>query len=805
MRPLQLELEGFGSFREATTISFEDTELFALSGPTGAGKSTIIDGMIFALYGSVPRLDDKRLVHAIISHGLNEARVRLTFESRGHAMTVTRVVRRQRNGGATTKEARLEHADGRPIVSGRADVDEAVVRMVGLSFEHFVRCVVLPQGAFQEFLHAKPTERQQLLGSLLDLGVYDRLAKRARERAEAAKAQVTASTAALEGPLSLATPDAVNAAKSRIATLSDLLAQFEREQEELDDLRAQGSTVKTRIEELGARRDTAAGLAVPSGVDDLDGRLTVLAADVAARTTALQEAGAHVATANAAITELPDAVQVSEQAARVRDVARVTSEVDQLTARQANDATTLVELQQIAKHAVTDRDAAVQARVAAELAGHVTIVAESLEIGAPCPVCTQEVHTLPDHPTDPELQRLRLAEQHADNAAQQAEGQLRRAEAAAEQVKEQHRAVAERHATLVAAVATAGAELSLPTDVVALDAIADRLRSANTDLAKARQAEAAARTKLDQAKERQAAVGQERREAWTVLERARDAVAVLDPPPIDREVGLAASWADLATHARDGLPKLDALIAAATKERLDLAERWKALLAAQRAALGELGVTAPEKTTPLNAVVAAHATESTKLERLEIDLVEARRHQELLVSSRARHRVAHELGLQLSNRNFQGWLLHRALRRVLVGATEILQELSRGVYSLALDDKNAFEVIDHANADERRLIRTLSGGETFLASLALALALSEQVAALATGGTARLETLFIDEGFGTLDAETLDVVASALNEIASRGRMVGLVTHVPALSEQVPTQYRVTKVGNASSVERVSS
>jgi exonuclease SbcC len=112
-------------------------------------------------------------------------------------------------------------------------------------------------------------------------------------------------------------------------------------------------------------------------------------------------------------------------------------------------------------------------------------------------------------------------------------------------------------------------------------------------------------------------------------------------------------------------------------------------------------------------------------------------------------------------------------------------------------------VIDHANASQARSARTLSGGETFLASLALALALADQLAGLAAAGTARLDALFIDEGFGTLDPDTLDVVAAALDEIGARGRMVGIVTHVRELAERLPVRFEVRKVAGTASVERV--
>src|SRR5205807_1143692 len=83
-----------------------------------------------------------------------------------------------------------------------------------------------------------------------------------------------------------------------------------------------------------------------------------------------------------------------------------------------------------------------------------------------------------------------------------------------------------------------------------------------------------------------------------------------------------------------------------------------------------------------------------------------------------------------------------------------------------------------------RPAKTLSGGESFLASLALALGLADVVAG-ETGG-ALLDTLFVDEGFGTLDAETLDVVMNILDELRAGGRVVGLVSHVEELRQRIP-------------------
>jgi exonuclease SbcC len=106
-----------------------------------------------------------------------------------------------------------------------------------------------------------------------------------------------------------------------------------------------------------------------------------------------------------------------------------------------------------------------------------------------------------------------------------------------------------------------------------------------------------------------------------------------------------------------------------------------------------------------------------------------------------------------------------------------------------------FFVVDAWNGDSIRSVRTLSGGETFLASLALALALAEGLADLASGGDTgqALESLFLDEGFGTLDPEALAQVVQALDALHGGKRMVGIVTHIPELAAQLPARVEVRR------------
>ena len=105
-----------------------------------------------------------------------------------------------------------------------------------------------------------------------------------------------------------------------------------------------------------------------------------------------------------------------------------------------------------------------------------------------------------------------------------------------------------------------------------------------------------------------------------------------------------------------------------------------------------------------------------------------------------------------------------------------------------LDAELELAVIDTWQGDVQRDSRTLSGGESFLVSLALALALSDLVS-----HKTRIDSLFLDEGFGTLDGATLDIALDALDSLHASGKMIGIISHVEALKERMPVQIRVHK------------
>ncbi|MER7515294.1 SbcC/MukB-like Walker B domain-containing protein, partial [Streptomyces sp. NPDC126499] len=153
----------------------------------------------------------------------------------------------------------------------------------------------------------------------------------------------------------------------------------------------------------------------------------------------------------------------------------------------------------------------------------------------------------------------------------------------------------------------------------------------------------------------------------------------------------------------------------------------------------------------------------------------------------------------------ESYVLAARLEQVAAAATARLQRMSSGRYTLVHSDARSggrraglgLHVVDAWTGNERDTA-TLSGGETFFASLALALGLADVVTDEAGG--IRLDTLFIDEGFGSLDDQTLDEVLDVLDSLRERDRSVGIVSHVGDLRRRIPAQLEVVKARHGSAV-----
>ncbi|MFU1720991.1 exonuclease subunit SbcC [Bacillus velezensis] len=234
MKPILLTIKGLHSFREEQTIDFAGLSgagVFGIFGPTGSGKSSILDAMTLALYGKVERAANN--THGILNHAEDQLAVSFTFALQsGHRVSykVERVFKRTDETKVKTALCRLiEIKDEQTVLADKAnEVNKKVEELLGLTIDDFTRAVVLPQGKFAEFLSLKGAERRHMLQRLFNLEQYgDRLVKKLRRRAQEAAAKKNEMLAEQSG-LGDAGEDALKQAEKQFHEANERLEAAEK-------------------------------------------------------------------------------------------------------------------------------------------------------------------------------------------------------------------------------------------------------------------------------------------------------------------------------------------------------------------------------------------------------------------------------------------------------------------------------------------------------------------------------------------------------------------------------------------------
>ena len=286
-------------------------------------------------------------------------------------------------------------------------------------------------------------------------------------------------------------------------------------------------------------------------------------------------------------------------------------------------------------------------------------------------------------------------------------------------------------------------------------------------------------------------------------EHARDRALAAADLELDAATALLAVSREeaegLAAHVAEIDRRLTRAHAAASERRRDLADasaagrpvaardEIEARLVAEREAHEGLA----REIGALDQVLAADAAARRTAEDLERDIAEARSRRDVWAA------IDEAIGSR-DGAKFRQFVQGITLDRLAEIANRHLETLNPR-YRLARAEGLGLTIVDRDMGDELRSTRSLSGGERFLASLALALALSGL-----EGKRSFVDTLFVDEGFGSLDAATLDVAIDALEGLQSEGRKVGVISHVAAMHDRIPVQIRVEKAGAGRSRVRVT-
>ena len=273
MRPLELEMTAFGSYAGKTAVPFADLHrgLYLVAGDTGAGKTTIFDAVVFALYGRASGRDrSPAMLHSDYVEKSTDTVVKLRFEEGGREYTVHRSIhfpkKRGSEGGYGDQQisALLEEPDREPT-EGADKVTKRIEELLGLNAEQFRKIVMLAQGEFREFLKADSDKKNEILGKLFDNSEYlrfqnllsgarDELARRRSARQEELRLLMRDVFLLPEG---LAPEKAEGFLPGHPALLENLQALTEEEQGKMDALSARQESLLQRISELDRRRGAA--------------------------------------------------------------------------------------------------------------------------------------------------------------------------------------------------------------------------------------------------------------------------------------------------------------------------------------------------------------------------------------------------------------------------------------------------------------------------------------------------------------------------------------------------------------------
>ena len=804
MRPLKLTLSAFGPYAAQTTLPLEALGrggLYLITGDTGAGKTTLFDAITYALYDhSSGGVRDGAMLRSKYADPGTPTFVELEFEVRGQRCTVRRNPEyprpKARGEGFTTEkaDATLTYADGRPPVTKAKEVTAAVTELIGLDYNQFSQIAMIAQGQFNRLLNATTEERSRIFRKLFRTQRYQKLQDALQEenaRLTARRSSLNTAITTVLGTLAFPAQDpqreelAALSAQTEPETAQELLQALTTRQE------ADTARAAQELAALDTRLSTVqAALGAAEQADrlcrELDQNLAharenaqLETARAAARREALAALEAQQTAAETELAALADAdtrrVELGAEAERLAQREHALDELGQsLTAYQAVKAAAAA-AQDRYKTAAARQAEAGMARDRLERAfldAQAGLLARGLAEGTPCPVCGSTHHpakaALPrTAPTQAQVNAAKQAAAAADQAAQEASA----AAGAAVTREKEGRARLRKDAEALLPERFTSPDRPVPLSVTLLrTALAEEtqaLRTAKTDLA-ARRSQNASACRRRQELEAQRPTRNAQR---TALE-AQAATAQQNAAAAEAAVRTLEAQAAGAAPAQD-LAALRAQQAALLDRRRPLAEQEKALNA---------------QLQPNRKAAAEYRRLSAERQTLE------QRWQWV-------NALAATTGGTLNSKQkirLEAYIQMQYLDRILIHANTRLMQMTAGQYELervgAENQRSQsgldLGVIDHYNGT-RRSVKTLSGGESFKASLALALGLSDEVQR--TAGGIRLDTLFLDEGFGSLDDESLEQAIRVLSGLTEGDRLVGIISHVAALKDRIDRQLVVKK------------
>ena len=861
-------MRAFGPYAGETVIDFEKLQgrhLFLICGPTGAGKTTILDAMCYALYGKTSGDRTGEKMRSDYADSSERTEVIFDFMLGDKTYRATRspaqMVDKKRGSGQTlaAMQASLsELEDGKEINTLRTGIEEAAGKLIGLNADQFCQVILLPQGDFRKLLVAKADEREAILKQLFKTQRFsefkdrlkDRLDAKVREKMEKqTREDQILSTAGAADEKQLAS--IVEEAEKSLQEAVETTRKQEKESNEFREVYQKETALMGHFTELDKALKQDAALKNEEGrMKEMEASLSLIrsARELAPYFVQLdgitregRQEAQKLKTAKADMETYARLNETLEKRIQELDAMKEKREEERKTALKMQDLVPKAKLYGAAVQALKNAqnalsraeeetkrlqasaEAARKARDAQKekadavrksyIDGQAFLLAEGLEDGVPCPVCGAIHHPAPARGGD----HVAKAED-----VERAQKEYERASAAydrANDAKEKHSTGA--YAKAVSDHAKADAQMKTLEEIPEAyrdpkflemestrllagirkwerdkETAAVQLRKAGADLS-------ASQAACRNAEERREELVKKYRETESVLKEASDKAGFqsLDEckewyKKKDTEESVRKTLEQYRADRKSTEERIKAEEqATAGKERPEmqaLNEKSKALQDQLKKA-SERAAALKERTETLQKAV-------SDARAIEKELEDLRKEEGLI-------RGLYDLTSGKKTRiTLERYVLGTLLDDVANAANLRLLSMSRRRYSLhRMTDESglgkgglSLEVFDSFTGRSRPA-NTLSGGETFLASLSLALGLADVVQS--RQGGVRLDTMFIDEGFGTLDPDSLNSAMNTLIDLQNTGRMVGIISHVPELEERIDARLRVTPAEKGSKAE----
>ena len=872
MKPVELRISGWGPYKELQTIDFtrmEERGLFLITGATGAGKTTIFDAIMYALYGCMSgEVREKGSVRSDFAKPDTPTFVELSMTHKGESYHIYRnpeYLRPRKRKGADGKEltkekekAILTLPDG-SSVEGSSEVTRKIEELLCLDYRQFKQISMIAQGEFTKLLTASSQEKTKIFRQIFDTGLYERIAQLLKERSNAIYKEVSGYRHKMDEDVELYHPleesaevfatlvqgeaydyEAVLAflkeEKKRIGKEEkEVLAQYQKLEERTLVLNGKLVEAQKAAElQKSLERETERKQLLDHRKEEMQQKEILLwkadrAGEIRQQELLCEESAKQIDKIKQQVRHLQEETGLREQ--QILTLQKLPEyqadfeaacELNEKLSEQERESKHNIELckqleaqlKQLQEVYLKLEQEELLARPTYEATEHryrhnlAGILASELEENRPCPVCGSLHHPAPAAVTEEHLTREKVDQakktwlQKQEKTMHQ-HGETMAARGKAEQAKE-------KGGELLKAIGQMQEQMDqLPAEIKVLLSKYTR-KSFEGELNRLLQ------LRVERA-EKQEQIGNLQEELQKGLELFREREE-------ERDI-LLTKYGFASREEYQGCLLSKEQIEAGKRELQDyekncraneellqhLKEQVQELVLADPVKLKEELKEALEEKRAVQQMLSKKQESRNLTERTYISLKT-----KLAGLKETMERYTLVKGLDdLANGNnkkrlvFEQYVLISCFEEILYAANLRLQTMSAGRYELRRvrgivdarsKDNLEMEVLDYYTG-KYRSVKTLSGGESFKVSLSLALGMSDVIQA--QSGGIRVETMFIDEGFGTLDGESLDQACLVLQGLTESNRLIGLISHVPELSEKIPDQIRIHKTNTGSYAEVV--